>query len=392
MKKIPIILLALILLTSTTGCMEETHLPTTVSTQTVTTQPQTTETVQQNEPQALPDFPLLAFSAPVQTQQHYADDGTLLFTYAYQDVSLILEDPQIADAIVIDLLNYADYENSSAKSVLADAQAAYGAQTDWVPFAYSTFFTPERFDQGILSLYGTHAVYSGSPRSVTTSVSITYDLVSGHKLALKDILLDNYSADALSQLIASSLSALSEQGLLFSDYAYVISEMFATNQPVDSWYFSDNGLCFYFAPYEIAPYSSGTITAEIPYTSLVGILKEEYFPAEVPAFSGTHHVLSFQDANLDQFDQFAELVLDEKGQQFILYADSCLQNLRIELGYRSDDGSFNGETTVFTAPTVCAGDGIVIHASDDSISSLNITYTNNNDTITVDIFSEADRD
>ncbi len=389
MKKLAIIMLSLCVLMLATSCMKDPATPSTAPTLPVSTQPTPTETVPQTQPPVLPDLPLLAFSAPVQTRQHYADDGTLLFTYAYQDISLILEDPQIADHIAIDLLNHVDYENSSAKRILTDAQAAYDAQEDWIPFAYSTFYTPERFDQGILSLYGTHAVYSGSPRSVTTSTSITYDLLTGRQLALTDILLPNFSADTLSQLITSTLSPLSEQGLLFSDYAYVISELFSTNRPVDSWYFSENGLCFYFAPYEIAPFSSGTITAEIPYTALIGLLKEVYFPAEVSEFSGSHDVLSFSDANLEQFDQFAELVLDEGEQQYLLYTNGCLQNLRIELGSRLEDGSFNSEATVFTVPTLCAGDGIVIHTSMDTIHSLQITYKDGNEIVTVDLFSEV---
>ena len=388
-KNVISILLSLCIPLLATGCANEASVPTTNSTIPVTTGSLPTETTMQTEPVEIPDLPLLAFSAPVQTQNHYAEDGTLLFTYAYQDISLILEDPQIADDIAIDLLNYVDYENSSAKRILSDAQSAYDGQEDWISFAYSTFFSPARFDQGVLSLYGTHSTYSGSPRSVTTGTSISYDLLSGRQLSLTDILVKDYSADTLSQLITNALTPLSEQGLLFSDYAYVVSELFTTNRPVDSWYFSESSLCFYFAPYEIAPFSSGTITAEIPYSALIGLLKEEYFPAEISEFSGSHYVLSFQDAKLEQFDQFAELVLEENGKQYLLYTDGCLQNLRIELGSRLDDGSFHPEAAVFSAPTLCAGNGIVIHASEETIHSLQITYKDGNSTVTVDISSEV---
>lgn len=392
MKKFITLLLSACLLLFAVGCTKEPPVVTTEPSQPVPTQTQPVETTQQTEPFELPDLPLLAFSAPVQTYHHNAKDGTLLLTYSYQDFSLILEDPQIADAIVIDLLNYVDYESAAVKGVISDAQAAYDASNEWTPFTFSTFFAPVRFDEGILSLLGSHSLYSGSPRPSASGISVTYDLLTGRQLSLRDILVADYSADALSQLITASLEPLSEQEMLYSDYAYVISEMFSTNIPVDSWYLSDSGLCFYFAPYEIAPYSSGTITAEVPYTSLNGLLKEEYFPAEVSEFAGTPYVLGFQDADLEAFEQFAEVVLDRNGQQYLLHTDGCLQDLRIQLGYWMDDGSFIEEATVFTAPALCKGDGIVIHATADTVQSLRITYNNSGEPTVLDFNSAITND
>ncbi len=391
MKKLTILLLSICLLLFAAGCAKEPPVVTTEPTQIIpTTEP--AEATEQTEPATIPDLPLLAFSAPVRTYQHHAEDSTLLLTYSYQDFSLILEDPQIGDAIVIDLLNRVDYENAAVTRVALDAQAAYDAGGEWTPFTYSTFFSPVRFDEGILSLLGSHSLYSGSPRPSASAVSVTYDLLTGRQLSLQDILIPDFSADALSQLITASLQELSEQGMLFSDYAYVISDLFSTNRPVESWYLSDTGLCFYFAPYEIAPYSSGTITAEVPYTSLTGLLREEYFPAEVFDFTGTPYILPFGDADLEAFEQFAELVIDRDGQQYLLHTDGCLQDLRIQLGYWLDDGSFIEETTVFAAPALCNGDGIVIHAGEDTAQALHITYYNSGELTVLDFHSATAND
>lgn len=386
MKKLAILLLCVCLLILGNGCEKEPPVFTTEPAQPSFSDSVPAETTQQTEP-AAPDLPLLAFSAPVQTYQHYTEDGTPLLTYSYQEFSLILEDPQIADVIVFDLRNHVDYENSAAKSVLYDAQAAYNAGGEWTPFIYSTFFSPQRFDQGILSLSGTHALYTSSPRASTATVSITYDLLTGRQLSLLDVLTVDYSADTLSRLITDSLSGLATQGMLFSDYAHVISDLFSTNRPVDSWYLSDEGLCFYFAPYEIAPYSSGTITAEIPYSALVGLLREEYFPAETEELTGNPYILPFSETKEETFDQFAELVTDRNGQQYVLYTDGCLQNLRIELGYRLDDGSFITEATVFASPFLCSGDGIVIHAGADTVQSLRLSYSNSGEVAVLDLYS-----
>ena len=382
MKKLTILLSLLLILTGLTGCVKTPEAPTTDPLQDLPTQTTPTTSVEETEPPIVPDLPLLSFSAPVQTIEHHADDGALLLTYSYQDFSLILEDPQIADAIVLDLLNHVDYENSAAKSVLADAKSAYESGGEWSAFAYSSFFAPERFDQDILSLHGTHSLYSGSPRPSTVSVSITYDLLTGRQLSLRDILVPDYSADAMSQLIITTLQGLSEQGKLFSDYAYVVSELFSTNRAVDCWYLSDTGLCFYFAPYEIAPYSSGTIIAEVPYTSLIGLLRDAYFPPESSEFSGTPYLLPFDSADLEQFQQFSEVILEKDGQQYLLYTDGCLQDLRIQLGSRLDDGSFIAEATVFTTPALCSGDGVVIRFGNETADNLLLTYTDCGEVIT----------
>ncbi len=381
MRKFMIILLSACLLFSATACKNESAAPSTDPVQTQPTQTQSTETVETTIPPAIVDLPLLAFNAPLRSQDYFADDGTLLFTYAYQDFSLILEDPHVADAIVLDLLNQVDFENSAAKSVLTAAQAAYEGQDEWTAFTYSTYFTPERFDQSVMSLYSVHALQSGSPRSTTTMSSITYDLLSGRQLTLKDILTDDYSADALSQLITEALAPIAKQGLLFSDYAYVVSELFSTNRPVNSWYLSNEALCFYFAPYEIAPYSSGTIVAQIPYASLVDLLRDEFFPSEVTEGSGDPYMVPFQSVDLKQFDTFSEVVIDNSDVQFILYTNGYLQNLRIECGTYTDDGTFLSDATVFAAPALCVGDGIVLEATLDTIRNLRLTYESNGETI-----------
>ena len=382
MRKFVIMLLSLCLLLCAAGCKNEPAVPSTEPSQTQPVQTQPPETTEETQPPMIIDLPLAAFSAPVRTQSHYANDGTLLFTYAYQDFSLILEDPQVADAIVIDLLNYVDYENDSIKGVLSDAEAAYNTATDFTPFTYSSFFTPERFDQSILSLYGVNALHNGSPRTATSGISVTYDLLNGRQLTLKDILSEDYSADTLSQLLIDALQPMSEEGLLFSDYAYVVSELFSTNRPVDTWYLTNEALCFFFAPYEIAPYSSGTVVAEVPYASLIGLLREEYFPLEATEHSGTAFMQPFQEIDFEQFDAFAELTIDTSGVQHVLFTNGCIQNLRLEFVSYTADGTALPEATVFAAPFLCVGDGIVLESAADTAENLRLTYVANGETLT----------
>ena len=389
MKKIIAILLCISFLLIFTGCPNNQPLPTTEPTvQPIETTPfenEGTEPSEETWPLDIENLPLLAFSAPTVTLQQTADDGTVIFSYIYQEFSLILEDPQVADAIIIDLLNYVDYENSAAKSILSEAEDAYSNQSDWVPYSYSTLFDPQRLDASVLSLYGTHAMYRGTPRPTAVNLCVTYDLISGRPLALKDILIADFSADVLSEKISQSLASLASQGILYSDYAYVVSELFTTNKPVDNWYFSANGLCFFFAPYEIAPYSAGTIIAEIPYSELTDLLKDEYFPAESIEYLGGLQMTPFQNAELSEIDQFAELVLDANGTQYILQANGCLKDVRIELGTWYSEDHFTAESTVFFAFELCNSDAIMLQLDPNMSQGMRISFSSEGTLFTNDL-------
>lgn len=387
MKKI-IALLLCVSIFAATGCAKEPTLTTTApSTETTAPTPTDTQPTETTIPFTSVDGPFLAFSAPFLKEDYHAEDGALLLTCTSQNISLILQDPQVADAVVIDFLNLTDYENASGKQLLADAKESYTSQTDWIPYSFSTVYSPMRFDAAILSLYGNQTMFSGSPRSTAANMAVTYDLVTGRPLELKEVLMPDFSADALSALISGALSELEAQGMLYSDYAYVISDLFSTNRPVDTWYFSSKGLCFFFAPYEIAPYSTGTVVAEIPYESLAGFLKDEYFPTEQIQLTGRVNCEPFTAADLSKFTQFAELILDESGTKYLLHADGCLRNVRIQIGTWLDDESFLADATIFAAPTLSGGNALMFQVSPDMAQSLLLTYENCDQVVSLDLLS-----
>lgn len=333
----------------------------------------TTFSTETTQPPALLQIPLTAAAMPVISQTYSHSDGTELFTYVFQDIALTLEDPQAAEAVVLDLLNLTDFDNSPAPGILSTAREEYTGQEDWTPYTCSILLDPMRLDRAVLSLYGQQVVSDRNPRSAA-KLSVTYDLLSGHRLSLKDILVSDYSADALSSLITEAVASLADDGVLYSDYAYVISDMFSTNTPVQTWYLSQNGLCFYFAPYEIAPYSAGTVVAEVPYPLLTQLLKPEYFPAEQVETKGSVLLEPFADAELSNFSQFAELIQDADGDEYLLHTDGVLQNLRLEIGTWSNDGNFTPEATVFAAEALCADHALLLQLSAESFASVRISY------------------
>ena len=363
-KILPIILAACMLLCA---CSSEDTPATTISTvSTEATDMPTTPTV----PDVTFQAPMIAISVPAVTEEHFSENNTLIFSYTTQNFSLILQDAQIAEAITIDYMNRVDFSNSAAKSIYDAAISAFPQSQDWTPYFYNELYSPQRLDQVVLSLYGAETMYDGSPRSTSVSVSLNYDLLTGTALEeITQVLATDYSAEKLCQLIVAQLQDLAKEDILFADYEYTISDMFTTNHPVTNWYFNSTGLCFFFTPYEIAPYSAGTITVEIPYSELNGMIKDQYFPMEQAALYGKAIMQPYTQGT--QFNQLCEVVLDAGATQYAICTDGALFDVRLICESESENGQ---QITVLSAATLCAGDGIILQCDESTFSRLTLTY------------------
>lgn len=375
MRKIICLLLVCVVLAGCSILPEPTTEATSPSTQETTLETTAETTVPEyTDPSVVYHAPMSAVSMPVVTETNNAADGTPLFTYTYQNLNLFLQEAPVADKIFLDFQNQLDGFHSFARSLNQAAAAAYTGQSDWVPYSLLMHYQPMRFDEMVLSLYGTESFFEGNNHGIMANFSVTYDLLTGNVLGIRDILVSDYSADDLVDLIVQGLAYYEEQELLFPDYRELISDMFFTNRPVENWYFAQDGLCFFFNPYEIAPYSTGDIISKISYDALGGMLKDSYFPAESVSFSGKPTLVEFSAESAPDINRFAELVLDESGKEWLLYAEGTLLNVRIETGSWSENTGirFYPEATIFAATAISKGDAVMIQCED--ISDLRLTY------------------
>ena len=358
-------------------------IPTTLQTQPTTVATEPTE----DNFEAIPyTAPLTAVSLPLFKQTDTADDGTLLFTHTYQEFFLVLNDPLVAEAILVDFLNRNDTSHVAVQNVRSAAQGMYDGPEGWTPYLYQVSYTPGRLDQTVFSLVSCYIIYDGSIRSVHTNSAVTYSTQTGRPLPLREVLNADYSADALCQLIADSLESYAAEGKLFSDYRDSISDMFAANTPTDNWYFAADGLCFFFDPYEIAPSIMGTITAKIPYSDLVGILKDEYFPAEQVEHRGAPILAAFADTDTTEFSLFAEMIMDAEAPQYLLYTAGTILQPRLEIGIWSGD-VFTPEATVFVAEAITEGTAVMLQLPQEQLPRLRLTYISGGETVCVPLNS-----
>ncbi len=351
------------------GCKSQGNTEITIDTATETPQQTTDATPEVTVKQQ----PMSAVSLPLITESEVASDGTVIFTNTYQNIALTVPDPDVADKVIVDFLNRVE-KNSDAKSVRASAVRAYqDSPSSWSAYASKVIYKPTRIDLGILSLSGEALTYQGGAHAQYVAKTVTYDLLTGNVLKSSDIFTQSATSDSLIPLV---LEALAEQNsTLFEGYEATVTEKFGSSAEQNAdWYFSCTGLCYFFSPYEIGPFSSGTVVAEIPYSKLTGILKDEYFPSEKESINGKIVVEAFETADLSKYTQFAEVILDESAEKILIYTDTKVDDIRIDqmVPFYANP-SYKEPCTIFAAGVLTPGDAIVVQAAKDT--ALSITYT-----------------
>lgn len=298
-----------------------------------------------------------------------AEDGTILLTTKHQNISLVLPEQEVADAIILDFLGRMDQGMQHAESMLSSAKEAYSMMENWASALLLNYYSTRRIDTSVLSLHGMQRTYQpGAAHSYESGKSVTYDLLTGKVLQLPDILSHNVTGDSLLQVVLNALESTdsSHRPNLFPSHKDSLKQFFSVElAKMDNWYLSDDCLVFYFDPYEIGPYSEGIIEIAIPYSELTGILKDAYFPAEADKSIGVIKCTPFEDANLDDFTQFSEVILNEGADKILLYTDGTVSNIRICAGPKGTlfADNVSHEDHVFASYTLTPGDAIMIEAN-----------------------------
>lgn len=304
---------------------------------------------------------LYAVSMPLVTEYTSDDEYNTLFEYTYQNMYLTMPDVDVADKIIVDYLKRLDSDHLRAEQVHMQAIEDFPDAEQWQPYTYQVTYNTARIDQGVLSLFCETSSYAGGQRSDRSYCAANYDMLSGDILTLGSILYHLDSKQALCQLINSHLEEMKSTTALYSYYEEAVEEYFQQDESTfEDFYFTKNGLCFFFAPYEIAPYASGMITVELPYAELTGIIGDQFFPAERPLSDGSIFAELLTEEHLDQFRQFTELTTDDGGEQIVLYTDSILQDVQIRSGYWNEEGTAFYTTAVVYAANVLTGTDAII--------------------------------
>lgn len=258
-----------------------------------------------------------------------SDDGTTYYRQSLGTATVSSKDERAAERI-----------NSS----LAELYVKFGAdaeytrrvaedQTDGEQIALSYYCAPSvtRCDTRVLSAVFDVSQDIGGIHADSTRTSRSYNADNGSLLTLADIAKNEEQLKTFIKNYVIGLAAgddYKEGGvsILFDDFESTISDLVDAGA---NWYFSDNGLVFYANPYDIAPYSRGVLTFEIPYSALAEFIDESFMPVE---YEGDNGMLLADDG--DKLDRsslniLGTVTVDEDGQSVVLSAEETVYNVKI---------------------------------------------------------------
>lgn len=319
---------------------------------------------------------LLAVSVPASTEKTTLDDGSELFSYTSQHMQFLFPDEEVADKVILDFLNRVDIGRQDADTILEMAKHDYDENANWYPYFYQVLYSPTRIDYGVLSLYGTQSSYSGSVHGNISGVAANYDLMTGDILTLGSIMHENADKEDFINIIIESLDPMAEEYFLYDDYMDGVRNRLDVDENLyEDFYFTNTGLCFFFSPYEIAPYSSGVITVEIPYNELPGLIYDGYFPAEQERTHGNLLTAEVSKINMEQFDNMAEVNLASGESALVAYPNGTIKNVQLLV---STDEMSMPEYTVFAAYEMSDKDAVIINVDDSDIDDIQVQYSSDN--------------
>ncbi len=136
-------------------------------------------------------------------------------------------------------------------------------------YSFETDFSVPYNSKNFISIVLNHYQYTGGAHGNYYAVGYNFNLTDGQLISLKDLIKDD-SFDLLSleceEVILNEYKAnsLFDAGLFENEINIL---------PDQDFYITPDALVLQFDPYEIAPYSMGEITAEIPFERIKDLLK-----------------------------------------------------------------------------------------------------------------------
>ncbi len=258
-----------------------------------------------------------------------SDDGTTYYRQSLGTATVSSKDERAAERINLSLAELYVRFGADAEYTQRVAED----QTDGEQIALSYYCAPSvtRCDTRVLSAVFDVSQDIGGIHADSTRTSRSYNADNGSLLTLADIAKNEEQLKTFIKNYVIGLAAgddYKEGGvsILFDDFESTINDLVDAGA---NWYFSDGGLVFYANPYDIAPYSRGVLTFEIPYSALAEFIDESFMPVE---YEGDNGMLLADDG--DKLDRsslniLGTVTVDEDGQSVVLSAEETVYNVKI---------------------------------------------------------------
>lgn len=326
---------------------------------------------------------LAAVSVPATTENFCLEDGTEIFSYSYQHMSLIFPDGNVANKITLDFLNRVDATRPESETILKAAQANCETTDPWFPYFYRVLYSPVRMDHGVMSLFGTQSSFNGGMHSNISAIAVNYDMMTGDVLTFGSIMHPDAEKESFIQLVLEKLEAVKEDYYLYDDFEIAVRARLGGDENLyEDFFFTQTGLNFFFSPYEIAPYASGIISVEIPYSELPGLIYDGYFPAERQVVNGKMKSGIFMKTDMTRFNNMAEVILSDGKDLRVVYPMGSVEDIRISI---AADGMTMPAYTVFAALEMSDKDAVVLNIPDALLEGTTVTYQSGGEEFSIGI-------
>lgn len=198
--------------------------------------------------------------------------------------------PELAAAMEEDGKTELAFFDSEVEQMTADAKEWYSeAPEDYFGmYTITQGITIKRCDEKVVSIWFPVEQYSGGAHGIYGNGYTTYETATGKKLKLEDVLKSTLDLKAilkeeLEKKYADSLDMFF--GLDESLDNYVDGDSYTEGEGEDTkyytgyvWALSDEGVEFYFGPYELAAYASGAQNIVLTYDEYDYLINPEYVP------------------------------------------------------------------------------------------------------------------
>ena len=210
-------------------------------------------------------------------KEWYTDDGETLLLSASADKVTIEEEgfDALNDALSAQWGGLAkDYEE-----LLQMAKDHYESEKDQTDYFMNYYINESvavsRIDNCIASFSGIYDEYEGGAHGFYAFEGATFDVKSGKKMQLEDILSDaeGFYDKAVSYITQELEKHYTNE--LFPEYQEVVETDTFGETPA-CWYLDNTGIVIQYSLYSVAPYAAGAPSVTLPYDLFADYIKEEY--------------------------------------------------------------------------------------------------------------------
>lgn len=251
-------------------------------------------------------------------EERFTEDHKLLMSSSYETVSVENGFEALAQTVKL----WSD-KNEEGIFEQTESLANLSKDDEYVDINYSIeeYVTVNRIDSKVLSFNVFSYSYTGGAHGNYGSYGHVYDVETGAKLELYDVLsTQDGFREAANEYICKELEEEYGEGL-FPEYGESLSFMW--ENAFFNWYMSGTGIVLIFNPYEIGPYAMGQVTVELPYSEFASFIKEEYF---ANIFAGVScltldtvanlpdgHTVSVTLSEPDEYEEISVIINTDKG-------------------------------------------------------------------------------